>query len=271
LHQRTVASRDAKLLISSAIFDPNHPQAEGKTKPGLQNIVAVRHLWMDFENGDLRPEEIAKLFPLIRLVVFNTYNHSKEAPRFRVVIPFDYPISPDNYIAYDNVIAKFVDAGYSVGKSRGGKRSGLDVSKKSPASLFYLPSQPKNPAESFFKDYNDDNRRILDPMKWIENSVVQFPKLDDARRNTLQTSPKTIDQAAVEKATTTWRESPKYPGEGNDRFFRYALALRSAEMSLEEIESRLRSEATFGRSPHKGRARIPSIMKTLRAPLKKSA
>jgi hypothetical protein len=44
---------------------------------------------------------------------------------------------------YDNIIAKIVDAGYSVGKSRGGKRSGLDVSKKTPTSLFYLPCQAK--------------------------------------------------------------------------------------------------------------------------------
>jgi hypothetical protein len=34
-------------------------------------------------------------------------------------------------------------AGYSVGKAKGGRRSGLDVSKKSPQSLFYLPSQAK--------------------------------------------------------------------------------------------------------------------------------
>jgi hypothetical protein len=27
----------------------------------------------------------------------------------------------------DNIIAKFVDAGYSIGKSRGGKRSGLEA------------------------------------------------------------------------------------------------------------------------------------------------
>jgi hypothetical protein len=60
LHKRTVESKDTNPLISPAIFDPNHPKAEGKTKRGLQNIVAMRHLWMDFENGDLPPEEIAK-------------------------------------------------------------------------------------------------------------------------------------------------------------------------------------------------------------------
>jgi hypothetical protein len=56
-------------------------------------------------------------------------------------------------------IAKIVDAGYSVGKSRGGKRSGRDVSKKSPSSLFYLPCQANEASDSFFQDYNDDNAK----------------------------------------------------------------------------------------------------------------
>jgi len=273
LHQRTVESKEANILISPAIFDPNHPKAEGKTKRGLNNIVAMRHLWMDFEKGDMQLEEIAELFPHIRLAVFNTYNHTSENPRFRVVIPFDKPISAEDYIAlYDNIIAKIVDAGYSVGKSRCGKRSGLDVSKKPPTSLFYLPCQAKNPAESFFiKDFDDGKRKILDPMTWIRNSVVQFPKVDDARRNAQQIPPKKVNQSAVEEATMIWRESPKFPGEGDTRFFNYAIALRSAGMSPNDIEQKLRDEAEFGRSPDQRRTQILSIMKTLGQSFKKSA
>jgi len=46
-----------------------------------------------------------------------------------------------------------------------------------------------------------------------------------------------------------WRQSRKYPGEGNDRFFNYAVSLRSAGISLNDIELKLRDEATFGNSP----------------------
>ena len=107
LHSRTAESKEANLLISPVIFDPNHPKAEGMTKRGLDNIVAMQHLWMDFENGDLRPEEIPELFPHVRLVVFNTYNHSQETRRFRVVVPFDEAISAADYtVLYDNVMAK---------------------------------------------------------------------------------------------------------------------------------------------------------------------
>ena len=194
----------ANFPISPAIFDPN-VKTEEDTKRGLGNIVAMCHLWTDFENGDLRPEEFPELFPQIRLAVFNSYNHSAEAPRFRVVIPFSGPISPEDYVAlYDNIITKLVDAGYSVGNAKGNWRSGLDVSKKSPASLFYLPCQAKEASDSFFQDYNDDNRKILDPITWIKNTVVQLPQRDTKR--TPLAGIKKVDPAAVEEATRAWRE-----------------------------------------------------------------
>jgi hypothetical protein len=110
--------------------------------------------------------------------------------------------------------------------------------------------------------------QILDPT-WISNSVVPFPRADDDRFNAQHMPPKQVDQAAVERAARMWRESPKYPGEGNARFFQYALALRSAGISLNDIEQKLRDEAEFGRSPGERRAQIPSIMKTLGQSFKK--
>ena len=68
-----------------------------------------------------------------------------------------------------------------------------------------------------------------------------------------------------------WRQSRKYPDEGNDRFFNFAVSLRSAGMSALEIEVKLREEATFGRSAYQRRAQIPSIMSTLTRSCKKSA
>ena len=75
----------------------------------------------------------------------------------------------------------------------------------------------------------------------------------------------------VEKATKLWRESVEYPQESNERFFSYAVSLRSAGMSLKDIELKLRDEANFGRTSQERAAQIPSIMTTLRQSLKKSA
>ena len=69
-----------------------------------------------------------------------------------------------------------------------------------------------------------------------------------------------IDQARVQTAITNWRSSPK--GSGNDNFFKFALDLRRAGMNKGQIETMLRSEAAFGRSPNERRAQIPSIIKS---------
>ena len=87
LHDHPVKNKEANFLMSPAIFDPNHPDREGKKRRGLKNIRYLRHIWFDFENGELKPEELAELFPLYQMVIFNTYNHTADAPRFRVIFP----------------------------------------------------------------------------------------------------------------------------------------------------------------------------------------
>ena len=269
-HSRKLPNKDANLLLSPAIFDPNIPNELG-TKHGLENIVAMRHLWMDFENGDLKPDELSELFPQIRLLVFNTYNHSKEKPRFRVIIPFDEPISSDDYsLLYNNIIEKIEDAGYSVGRGKGHPQSGLDVSKKTPTSLFYLPCQSQDPTQSFFKDYNDDKRKLLDPFAWIENTVIRFPKTI-APQTPQQPRRENIDEVKVEAATKRWRGSRENHKTGNKGFFNYALSLRSAGMSPEQIERKLQEQAQFGRSPDERKEQIPWIMKSLQQSSQRAA
>ena len=63
LHDHPVKNKEANFSMSPAIFDPNHPNREGNQRRGLKNVQYLRHIWFDFENGDLKPEEIAELFP----------------------------------------------------------------------------------------------------------------------------------------------------------------------------------------------------------------
>jgi hypothetical protein len=114
LHEQSLASKEDNYLISPAIFDPDKPNDEG-TKRGLVNILSLRHLWFDFENGELRPDELPKLFPLTRMVVMNSYRHTTEKPRFHVLIPVKQPLTPEAYKALWMLFAyKLEDAGYQV-------------------------------------------------------------------------------------------------------------------------------------------------------------
>lgn len=272
MHSRRLDRKESSGLISPAICDPGRSTNSNR---GSENILYLRHLWMDFEEGDLKPEELPKLFPHTQMLVMNSFNHTTKNPRFRAVFAVKQPLTPEAYIALWDIIAdKFRDAGYKVrkGKPNKGKKkpdgkrqleSGLDWQKRSPASLFYLPSQAQNPSESFFNDYNDQDREEIDAELWISRSQIL---LDDNRvfEPPNEFSQTAINETKVQEAVYRWRNSKDYPGEGSQRFFNFALDLRSAGMHLSEIEAKLRQEADHGRSPNERRSQIKSIRDSLR-------
>ena len=267
---RALKNKESNFLVSPAIFDPNHTNREGNQKRGRSNIQYLRHIWLDFENGELQPNELAKLFPHTRLVIFNTYNHTNEKPRFRVVFPTTQSITPEAYeILWDNRASKIEDAGFWVFKKKPNLRpSGLDVSKRSPTSLFYAPCQAKSPGDSFFIDYNESNRQLLEPMVWIENNIIPFPMPFIAEDQPFNGQRK-VNQEQVEKATEEWRGADHREGD-NDRFWRYALALRADGLSLPEIERTLHHEVQSADKPIKRRAQIPTIITSLRNSLRRA-
>ena len=73
-----------------------------------------------------------------------------------------------------------------------------------------------------------------------------------------------VDEVLVQRAKDTWRGSKGQPGRGDEMFFNLAMSLRRAGMDLYQIESTLRSEAEFGRTPKERLSQIPSIMSSLR-------
>jgi hypothetical protein len=263
-HERQLSCKEDNVLISPAIFDPNLSNPKGRTR---EHIVYLQHLWLDFEDGKLRPEEFSKLFPYVRMVISNSYHHTDAKPRFRVVIPTNRQLTPNEYeFLWDCVALKVRDAGFHVKKSKNAKphptrpASGLDHSGRPPTSIFYAPSQAEDPSQSFFIDYNGPEQKILNPDDWPRNTIVLQPP----RKETTPEVPSTnIDQDRVLRATEEWWDSRNHPGEGNSRFFDYALELRRAGMSLTEIEAKLHEQASFGRSPVKRRRQIPSIIDSL--------
>jgi hypothetical protein len=198
------------------------------------------------------------------MVVFNTFHHTKKNPRFRVFIPTTGVMTPEAYTKiWDQIALKIRDAGYSVGRPKKGcrlKRSGLDKTKRTPTSLFYLPCQAQNAGESFFKDFNGE-RAALDPADWIENSAFDF-EAADIRSYEPQQEDREPDQARIEAAMAEWRMTSK--GEGNSAFFKLAVELKKAGMGDGEIEATLSGEAQYAHSPCKRQRQIPSIMGSLR-------
>jgi hypothetical protein len=89
-----------------------------------------------------------------------------------------------------------------------------------------------------------------------------IPK-DKTFNDGLEIDQRKVDSAAVEEATKQWHQSRAHPGTGNDSFFNYALSLRSAGMSLDQIEKKLEEQFKSALSPDERRRQIPSIMQSL--------
>jgi hypothetical protein len=263
-HRRKLSSKERNFLFSPAVFDPH--RASDKHR-GTTNIVYVQNVWLDFEDGDLQPKELPQLFPHVQMLVFNTFRHTAEKPRFRVIIPTTQPVTPEAYLLlYENIAWKLEDSGYFVQRNRKRQkaaqpRSGLDWSKRHPTSLFYLPCQAEDAEKSFFLEYNDGARTPLDPLPWIENGEVslqpELPAFCDSN-----SKGKDIDQARVERAIAAWRATPK--GHGNDGFFRLALECKRAGMDVRQVEEMLQSEAEFAHSPSERKSQIDGIVVSLR-------
>jgi len=259
-YTRVFNTKDENMLISPAIFNPNNVSNK---KRGIANIEYIRGIWLDFEDGDLKPTEFPDLFPQTKMVVCNTFSHTPHRPRFRVYIPTTDVMDADTYQRiWDQITYKLEDAGYSVGKTkkwRTGRKSGLDTSKRTACSLFYLPCQAKEPGQSFFQDFSE-GRSPLDPINWIENSIFDYDGVEPWETEYVPKD-RVRDQAAIDAAKAEWRETP--PGMGNTAFFIFATKLEKAGMNDSEIELTLKEEADYGRSPDERIRQIPSIMDSL--------
>ena len=138
--QRRTNSKEDNYLFSPAIFDPNRSAG---TNRGKDNIAYLRNIVLDFENGELRPEELPNLFPGLRMVITNTFNHTSDKPRFRAVFPTSEIMTPEVYCLIQGCLAdKLEDAGYGV--DRGGKgRKGSRLSNSRPSGLDWS-TEPSN-------------------------------------------------------------------------------------------------------------------------------
>jgi hypothetical protein len=155
-------------LISPSIFDP---AMVDDTSRGLANIQAIWGIWLDNDGGDLSPYEFARLFLRLRILIFNSHSSTPEKARWRVFIPTTVamPIAVHKAIT-GQIMLTMNRAGYWSRKqlegdprikSRG--HHGFDMGKLVPSSLFYLPCQAANAADSFFTDFDGKARLPLDP------------------------------------------------------------------------------------------------------------
>ena len=165
------------------------------------------------------------------------------------------------------------------------------MGKLAPSSLFYLPCQARDPANSFFIDHNSPGRKPLDPYVWAgyaANHHRRAPEPVEVAPTNVQTAqqvPPTkcprlklmrdllAEEEAIrqqdyqtrcrEAAIEKWRSAEA--GQGNAAFLRLGRDLTSSGANYGEISSLLLHEAALGRHPKERQAQIKYIMRWLRS------
>ncbi|QCG92704.1 DEAD/DEAH box helicase [Azospirillum sp. TSA2s] len=253
-HEVVFASKANNWLISGATFDPD---ASPDTTKGAANVVQMQLLQLDFDDSPLDPERVHRIFQDVRHLLFNSYSNGRDGLwRYRMVVPLNCPVGSEAYKAIWDICADRVrNIGYSVGTKLGesGINSGLDISKRTPSSWFYLPCQAKDQSKSFWIDHWD-GVPMLDPLEWLDRVVIDAPEYQEVaavknhspdlrrllerlvHRETVEDADHQREECrkrAYEAALEDWRATTA--GEGNAGFWRFACRLAQAGYDHAEI------------------------------------
>ena len=281
LHSRTVDSKEAAGLLSPAFFDPG---LSSDTSRGIANVRHLRGIWLDNDGGDLTRLDFVRLFPGLRMVVWNTYSSTSEKPRWRAFIPTTEAMTLEVHrMILRQILSDLNRQGYwseeQLAKNSGIKRRrthGFDLSKLNAASLFYLPCQAADPLGSFFEDHSGGGRSALEPVKWVRRAVRSgaadggAEASDSPSRDGMPDVPvaegddRCLDAVLASRkaaAIAEWTMANQQRGQGHRAFYRLALRLRGAGLDLSEMRHVLEEEARWARSPADRRGEIAGIIR----------
>ena len=262
------AKEDAPLL-SPAIFDRDI-QNSANTKRGLANVIAVRGIMLDCDGGPdaITPEELADIFSDLRIIFWNSFRSTRQAPRWRAYIPTTGLMTREAYeVIWAEIKIRLEEAGYAhrseiarrnreVGKASGLKDHGLDESKFTASSLFYFPSHAAGREDdAFWRDFNDEFRALLDPRVWVVGALNRAKKPSlrrvavDYGVHSIAQVPKpsaTTREVRQERALAQWRSCTS---DYHDAFWRLTCRLWTAGMPEAELRATLFTEARHSRTP----------------------
>ena len=265
ISRETFPSKEANRLLSPSIFDPDK---SFDTSRGNDNFVTANSIWLDFDGGDLTPDDFAKVFPELRITIFNTSSSKKDDLRFRAFIPLSSDVTLEIYKGLTGHIEQRLCAAGFVDKKESGdgrKTHGLDTGKMGPASLFYLPCQADDPSGNYFKVFKK-GRKVLQVSDWIGEIVLKDDGFDsalseDSDRKFESNRP---TEKRIEEAISKWQSAASIPGVGNVEFFRLAGSLAAAGCSEAETVAILSKQAMDARHPDERKKEIPQIIRSLR-------
>lgn len=271
-HKCRLVSKDDHFLVCPSVF--NLVPVEGTKLRSRANVMFTRGIWFDNDGGGLTPDEFARLFPKIRMVIFNTFSSTSGCLRWRCFIPTNIAMTQEAHkLVMTQLLNIIRNEGYQLGAGgdeagKGGlpRPSGFDTSKFGCEALFYAPCQANDPSGTFFRDYNDEGRCELDVRAVIANCnsriLDEFIEDDSVEPEVLlDVSTPANQQTMILSAINRWRSAQK--GSGNIGFFKLALSLHRSGLDRRELINTLQREAHHAHSPGQRKAQIKSIVSSI--------
>lgn len=283
------ASKSANFLICPSVMTPRDGV---DTMRGLANVESCWGIWLDFDGGDLTWQELPRLFPTLRMVIYASYSSTPQRPRFRMFVPTDGPLTVAAYkLVVERLLVTITNAGYLSAKTLKENRNtksrlahGIDMGKLTPAALFYLPTMPAaGPAAAVFEDIQGEvagiTRGPLDVLGWLASAFrhrkVRSPDLDVGHETPIEEGetypdhqdPRTSSTGTgrvgyaerVEQAVAKYRAAA--PGTGNVEFYLLTFRLMAMGIPVFEVRQILDREAGMSAHPAERRAEIPNVIK----------
>ncbi|WP_438395248.1 hypothetical protein [Caballeronia sp. DA-9] len=262
-------------------------RSDSRTK-GKADIEYVTGIQLDFDSGMLLWQRASAIFSDIKHFTYNSFNNGKENTlRFRIVIPFDRPVTVEIAEALWDVLADRVRSdgwfvGRSPNKAEQARNSGLDVSKRPANSFYYAPCQSVFGKKWSFFDIRCWHQPVWSVLHAIENITVELPEyvevettvnrgtklkaLIDAiknRENAARVEADTENSRAdriIERAEARWQQCAD--GEGHDEWFVLACSYFRAGLDSNEVETRMRNQLPYAHSPAERRSELKGVLKS---------
>jgi hypothetical protein len=242
--------KESSILFSPHIFLPELHPGHARTK---QNSFVTRGIVLDIENSDMTPSDYQQAFPELEMIVYSSFSHTPEAPRYRICIPTTHYMLPDVSEAICRMIAHKLDD----------RQHGIDAATFDPASLFYMPCK----TEHSFLEHHHERRQPLNPFAWIEQCpfVVwqEMKMIEEVRPAPIPTAADPLKNSAgfLAYMENRWRSAS--PGKGRTEFWFLAQGMRKLGWDDQQIREKLEFEAMhYARTPRERLAEITDLLRS---------
>jgi hypothetical protein len=271
------ACKEASFLICPTIFEkplelPEHLTAIGisieapvRTK---EKALACRGLLLDFENGDMTPDDFAQVFPNLEFIAHSSWSHTPKAPRFRIGIPITQFVRPDTQVLLLHSLVDRLEAAGWGDALFYGRKHGVDIGKLHEAAMFYLPSQRP---DCFLRHFTE-GRKPLNPREWVsmiaDDLLVSPPPAAPTELYFAGEGPVRDDipvsrrkDELVQWAIDYWRGRGCVKGKGRTQLWLLAKRLAAAGCDEQEMRTILDKQAGFATNPEERRGEIERLLR----------